>query len=202
MIINLPGEAWVPVYQAHIYNHPYEVSNMGRIQNARTGKLLVPMPNDRGQCYVSLYYAKHKAYGRLVARLILLSFVGPDAKRPLARHRNGVAGDNRLTNLLWATPQEIADARDWEFKHSNKGERNGRLKYSWGQVERVRDLYEQGLSPKELMAMFPEINKSAIRTWLYRPGAWNLKQKECRALSKQRKKLIGAVNDLSTIQAT
>lgn len=199
MIYNFEDEAWVPVYQSELYSQPYKVSNYGRVCNTRSGRFLKPDPVHKGHLRITLHLGKHRGKQYLISRLVLLSFVGPEEGKPRARHRNGIPGDNRLTNLCWSTFQEVADMRDWKLNHHRKGDNQSNAKLTWGQVNRLRDLHKQGIKPKQLDRMFPEITPNAIRRVLYRRGSWDLTQKEQRAVRRHQKKLLGALND-TTIQ--
>lgn len=198
MITNLTNEVWLPVYQQDQYAFEYEVSNMGRVRNATRHRILKGTPVRNGHLKVCFYIGPDEVKYWYVGRVVLLSFLGPEEHKPYARHRNGVGNDNRLTNLVWSTALEVAEMRDWELDHHNKGERQSQAKYTWGQVERVRALYKQGMTPKQLRAMFPEIPRGAISRFLWKVGSWDKTQKEFRAQKRaaDRTKIIrGAAND-------
>lgn len=81
---------------------PYEVSNRGRVRNAKSGKLLRARRDADGYLLVTLWLPK-KA-DRKVHRLVLAAFRGACTKdQPEADHINGKRDDNRLENLRWAS---------------------------------------------------------------------------------------------------
>ena len=83
----------------------YEVSDAGRVRNSKTGKVL-SQSNRRGYMRVNLYY---KGWSKMVRvhRLVLQSFRPRGCgDGPECDHINGVPGDNRLSNLRWATRQQ------------------------------------------------------------------------------------------------
>lgn len=104
------GREWrtVPDYPA------YEVSRMGLIR--RNGQLLKPMKMRSGHQKITLYNGKkHNGISRgfrtQVHRVVALAWIGPQPEgRPLVRHLNGIADDNRVENLAWGTlADNVAD---------------------------------------------------------------------------------------------
>lgn len=89
------SEQWLP-----IDGFPYEVSSLGRVRNARTGKILKPWLAGRGYQYVSLGgQAK-----RRVHRLVAFAFLGgPSDPRMQVCHNDGNPINNRVENLRWDT---------------------------------------------------------------------------------------------------
>ena len=87
-------EVWAPVPGT-----PYEASNLGRVRNPKTGRIV-------GTCRLKNGY--FSLPGLLVQRAILAAFDGPQPPSIVARHGNDDRGDNRLTNLSWGTRAENA----------------------------------------------------------------------------------------------
>lgn len=199
MIENLTNEVWMPVFQTDDYTAPYEISNLGRVKNAKHDRLL-KFSIIRGHERFTVYRKRGKPrnINLMVARLVLLSFVGPGPDdKPFARHRNGIGNDNRLTNLIWSDRGEIANSRDFEYNHHVKGDRQSNAKYTWGQVNRVRELQATGMFAKQIHTMLPEINLHAIKRFMYRQGAWDLTQVEQRTIYRRKQKLKEALNESS-----
>ncbi len=83
----------------------YAVSNIGRVINNKTGRILKPGFNKHGYLQVSLYKdGKAKSY--LLHRLIALAFLENVDNKDLVDHINNIKHDNRLENLRWATMAE------------------------------------------------------------------------------------------------
>lgn len=105
-------EIWKPVLG---WEGMYSVSDFGRVRSEQRvitritgkmhtipGRILKNHIRYNGYHMVSLC-VKSKPKGRLVHRLVLMSFIGPAPLGMEACHNNGVSGDNRLSNLRWGT---------------------------------------------------------------------------------------------------
>lgn len=124
-------------------DHPgFEVSDLGRVRSATTGKL-VRQANALGYKRVILQSNGESRYAR-VHRLVAMAFIPND--RPEAVYVNHLDGDkqnNRLSNLEWCTPLE-------NTRHSVAigtfpfGEAHGASKLKVEQVHRIRALRAEG----------------------------------------------------------
>lgn len=88
----------------------YEVSNEGRIRNARklnwkTQGILSPKYNKQnGYCQVSITLNKKKYY-RYVHRLVATAFISNPNNLPHVNHKDGNKTNNKANNLEWVTPK-------------------------------------------------------------------------------------------------
>ena len=91
-------ELWKPVKDAH-----YEVSNLGRIRNTETLRVLKISPCKNGYCNVSFYnnfsVEVHWRFHRLIATVWLPN---PD-NLPQVNHKDGCKHNNAVSNLEWMT---------------------------------------------------------------------------------------------------
>ena len=85
-------EEWRPLKRSKGY---YEVSNLGRVRNARTGRIRKVSKNCNGVSIVSLAGYCKRTYS--VARLVAETFISDNIK--IVRHR-GDLGDDRVGNLV------------------------------------------------------------------------------------------------------
>jgi hypothetical protein len=96
-------EVWLPVAS---YESVYEVSNMGRVRNAK-GKLLSQQLVNSGYMVVHLYNSgKHTRRIASVHRLVAKAFVANPANKPEVNHDDGIKTNNISSNLVWSTRQE------------------------------------------------------------------------------------------------
>lgn len=79
----------------------YEVSDLGRVRNAESGRVLKPRLLKSGYHRVALG-AGDDSY---IHHLVLEAFVSPRPSGCDASHLNGKRGDNRRVNLAWETPK-------------------------------------------------------------------------------------------------
>ena len=81
-------------------NRNYEVSDMGRVRNIRTGTVLKPYNDCRGYLRVDL---GRDCRAQKVHRLVASAFCRPRRGRPVVNHINRDRHDNRACNLEWVT---------------------------------------------------------------------------------------------------
>lgn len=108
------SEKWMPIPG---YEGRYEVSDHGAVRGVpRTvfgrggmptriaGRLLNQVVDAKGYHVVTLYRGGGSRRTVKVHRLVLVAFVGEPFDSSLqGLHRNGVPGDNRLSNLRWGS---------------------------------------------------------------------------------------------------
>ena len=83
----------------------YEVSNQGRVRNARTGLVLRPRKHNWGYQQVALFY-KGQRKDCYIHDLVATAFVEGWREGLEVNHKNGVKSDNRAENLEWVTASE------------------------------------------------------------------------------------------------
>ena len=83
----------------------YEVSNLGRVRNKRTGQVLAPVEMSNRYLKVNLYYKGEKKQCQ-IHQLVATAFVPGWREGLEVNHKNGDKHDNRAENLEWVTHSE------------------------------------------------------------------------------------------------
>lgn len=85
-----------------IQDHPrYEVSNMGRVRNSQTGKMLQPYDDGNGYLRVKLDRDNCRLH-----ILVATAFVPNPDNKPVVNHKKGKKHDCRASQLEWCTVAE------------------------------------------------------------------------------------------------
>ena len=86
----------------------YSVSNLGKVRNDKTGKILTPQLHkaSKGDNYLFVNLSKGKVIGRAVHRLVAIAFIPNPDNKPEVNHIDGNHCNNAVNNLEWVTSQE------------------------------------------------------------------------------------------------
>jgi hypothetical protein len=83
----------------------YEISDIGKIKNIKTGKCLSPKKSRTGYLRVTLCNdGFQKTFS--IHRLVAIAFIQNPERKPTVNHKNEKKDDNRAENLEWATNSE------------------------------------------------------------------------------------------------
>lgn len=140
-------EKWRPVVEPGYEKH-YDVSDLGQVRSAKTGRVLKPGVHPKGYRSLVLSVAGVRR-SVLVHRLVLMAFIGPCPDGQEARHGDGVRSHNTLANLSWGTPTENAHDKR-RHGTSGAGERNPSAKISDAQALDVLIRASQGESQRSI----------------------------------------------------
>lgn len=92
------------------YEGLYQVSNLGKIKNLITNKILKGFYNKKGYLSVKLYN-KNNTKTFYIHRLVALNFINNTENKLQVNHINGIKDDNNLSNLEWCTNVENMNHR-------------------------------------------------------------------------------------------
>lgn len=134
----MENEIWKPIEEA---NHKYAVSNLGRVKNITTGRILKPYLSTWKYFTVTLYINHYKQGVKfLVHRLVAKYFCDGYAEGLVVNHKDGNKLNNHYTNLEWVTHQQ-------NTKHAFD---TGLSKYSGWAKEQPVICIETGIQYKSL----------------------------------------------------
>ena len=85
----------------------YEVSNLGKVRNIKSGRMLKPHLNHNG--YLKHHLYRHDKQKELfLHRIIAIAFIDNPGKKPQVNHIDENKLNNDLSNLEWCTERENA----------------------------------------------------------------------------------------------
>jgi hypothetical protein len=142
----------------------YEVSDHGNVRSylkpgnhkrkhADRPRLLAQSTRTDGRRTIGLPTADGRTTTRSVARLVMLTFVGPCPPGLEVAHLNGDAGDNRLVNLKYVTHKEN-ESHKRAHGTVTVGERNGAALLLGWQVSEIKYLADKGIPQARIADLF------------------------------------------------
>ena len=92
----------------------YQVSNLGRVKNIKTNKLL---KGNLLSGYKRVHFPNKKVF---IHTLVAQAFIPKPENKPCIDHINADRTDNRVENLRWVTAKENSDNPITKVKHLKK----------------------------------------------------------------------------------
>lgn len=83
----------------------YEVSNLGKVRNIKSGRILKPQPHKDGYL-THLLYENNKQKRLYLHRIIATAFIDNPDEKPQVNHIDENKTNNDLSNLEWCTKRE------------------------------------------------------------------------------------------------
>ncbi len=136
-------EVWMPI--AHT-NGGGEVSNFGRIRNAKTGYILKLYRKPSGYYCASVGHPRSKTFS--IARTVAEAFIPNPDNKPQVNHKDCVKGNNLVTNLEWVTAAE--NTAHAEKFHGRRFGARAKAKIKAEHVIAARALARAGVSIAEI----------------------------------------------------
>jgi len=131
----------------------YEVSDLGRVRNSKTGRIRKPSSTPAGYQVIVLTFKSKKSKGVYVHREVLAAFTGVCPKGLHVSHLNGNNKDNRLCNLCYETALENV-RRKKQHGTQTYGENHTTAKLTTAQVLEIRSKRKEGMKLLELSRLY------------------------------------------------
>ena len=123
-----------------IFNTKYFVDINGVVYSSAQGKIKVLKPNLHPEGYLQVILMidkQRKAF--LIHRLVALTFIEKQEGKPFINHKDCNKMNNHIDNLEWCSGKENAlHASRMGRLCPSYGEKNGRAKLKFFQVEKIR----------------------------------------------------------------
>ena len=155
-------EIWRPVVG---YNGLYDVSNLGRIRNAKTGVILKPQYTRTGYAVVWLYgkdrVANKNGKAFQLHRIVASAFCENVDSLPEVNHINEIKSDNRACNLEWCTHKHNS-------AHGTRGKRIGAANLNGKRSKPVYQFTADG----DFICSFPSMAEVQRSTGFRKGNIW------------------------------
>lgn len=145
----------------------YEVSNLGRLRNAKTKKIRKLFKNQLGYlvCSVSLGSRDNKPTWK-IHRLVAKAFIANPENKPSVNHKKGIKTDNRAIELEWVTAKENTQhAVDNGLMKYFHGENHSCSKLNDADIKFIRDNYkpwDKELGARALSKRFNTVHSNIV----------------------------------------
>lgn len=156
LVYFMEDEQWADVSYPGIDGSKYMISNYGNVKNKKSGKILKPFPDGKGNyLYISFASIDDKKRRKNVSihRLVAWHFVeGFTDEKNEVNHRDNNTFNNYFENLVWATRTENNEYIIEQGRHYTNlmKDNNPCIKYTKKIVIKVKELLELNHSVPEI----------------------------------------------------
>lgn len=129
------------IWKNYIYN--YDVSNLGRLKNSKTGNILKVRPINNHDYLGTVVTLGSKKYIKMIIvhRAVAEMFIPNPENKPEVNHIDGNKTNNCVSNLEWTTRKENINHAIIAGLVNHKGENNSQAKLSSESVKYIREHY-------------------------------------------------------------
>lgn len=99
------NEIWLPIREV---DNRYSISNLGRVMNNKTGKILKPWIDNNGYYSITAYFKQHTRKVLRIHKYVALYFCDGFKDGLIVNHIDGNKLNNRASNLEWCTYSDNA----------------------------------------------------------------------------------------------
>lgn len=123
----------------------YEVTRSGILRNRESKKILKGHIDDVGYRRTSIADDSGQTKNKRIHTLVGATYKPNPHNKPHLNHENGQKLDNRTKNISWCTQAENVRHAYKTGLSDNKGEKNGRAKFTVDQVIEIKKLFSEGM---------------------------------------------------------
>lgn len=142
----------------------YQVSDLGRVRNVNTNKILETTLDRYGYVQICLSH-KNKKYVKTLHRIVAETFLpNNDLNKNQVNHINGKKYDNSVYNLEWVTAQENVIHAYKNNLHVNTaiGEKHGMNRYTEDQIVYACKLFEENTKTIPEISKLTKVSKATL----------------------------------------
>lgn len=136
------------------YEGLYQVSNLGRIWNVKTQRILKPIDTGRGYFRVHLTTKNGKRKQELIHRLAAIAFIPNPSGLPQVNHKDENPANNCIDNLEWCSQKY----------NNNYGTRKEKCAATLKQTMSYKDVAQIDMNTNEVIAIFPSQREASRQT--------------------------------------
>lgn len=135
----------------------YEVSNLGRVRNSKTGRILIPANDGEGYNHYRLSSDSGKIQLVKAHRLVAIVWIDNVYGKTMVDHINSNKQDNRVSNLRWCSAVENQNFHNVRLSREKVGRR-----FFYDVTDLSTGYMMERLDQKQCVEYFGITNPSAV----------------------------------------